>query len=162
VAAVLPGDGEAAGVLGQADDGDFGSAESGHGGAEDADGARAEHEDAVAGFDAGVADDGVVGDAAGFGEAGLFERELVRDVVQNAGGNPDVACHGSVDSVAESLAGGIEIVESPAGHGIIRADDGRGFRDDAVAFLPVVHAAAGAGDDAAEFVSEDHGVVDRP
>jgi hypothetical protein len=71
-------------ILLQADDGDLSAALLRHGGAEDADGAGAEHDDAVARFDAGVFDHGIVSHTARLGEAGLLERKLIRHMVQNA------------------------------------------------------------------------------
>src|SRR5690606_25037409 len=137
-----------------ADEGDFGPAEPGHGGAEDADSAGPEHENAVSGFDAGVFDDGVVGDAAGFGEASLLEGEMVGHAVEDAGGHAHVAGHGSVDAVAEAFAGGVEIVKPLAGHGVVGADNGGRLGHDAVPFFPMLDRCASLDDVPSELVPE--------
>ncbi len=149
-------------VLRQADDGDLGAAEPRHRRAEDADGAGAEHDDAVAGLDARVLHDRIVGDAAGLGEAGLLERQLVGHVVQDARGHADVFGHGAIHAVAEALAGGVEIVEAAPGHRVVRRDDGGGLADDAVAFLPALHLLADFDDAPAELVAEHDRVIHRP
>jgi len=162
LAAVLFGDFQAVGVLRQSYDGDLSAAESGHGRAENADGAGTEDNNAVAGFDTGVFDHGVVGHAAGFGEAGLLEGELVRQMVKDAAGNANVLGHGTVDAIAEAFAGGVKVVEPAAGHGIVWADDGSGLGNDAVAFLPAFHIATQFDDFPSELVTENDGVVHWP
>ena len=161
-AAILLGDREAMGVLREADDGDLRAALLGHGGAEDADRAGSEDDHAVAGFDAGVLHDGVIGDAAGFGEAGLFEGEGVGYCVQDALRDADILGHRAVDAVAEALAGRVEVVEPAAGHRVVRRDDRGGLADHAVAFLPAFDLLAQLDDAAGELVAEDDRVVDRP
>jgi hypothetical protein len=87
---------------------------------------------------------------------------VVRHVVEDARGDADVFGHGPVDPVAEAFAGVVEVVETAAGHGIVLRDDRGGLGDDAVAFLPVFDLLADLDDMAAELMTEDDGVVDRP
>ena len=113
-------------------------------------------------MDAAIVDDGIVSNTAGFGEAGLFKRERVGHVVEDAGRDADVAGHGSVHSVAKSLAGGVEIVEPATAHGIILVDDGGGFGNNAITFLPTDHVRAEFDDISSELVPKDDRVVYRP
>ena len=161
-AAILLRDRETMGVLREADDGDFGTALLGHRRAEDADRAGPEDDHAVAGFDAGVLHDGVIGDAAWFGEAGLFEGEGVGHRVQDALRDADVLGHRAVDAVTEALAGRVEVVEPAAAHRVVGRDDRGGLAHHAVAFLPAFDLLAQLDDASGEFVTEDDRVVDRP
>ena len=72
-AAVLGGNVEARAILLEAEDADVGAVDSGDGSAEDANGTGADDEGPVSGAEAGVVDDGIVGDATGFGESRVFK-----------------------------------------------------------------------------------------
>ena len=150
------------GILFEADDSHLRSAEFGDCGAENSDGAGAENDDAVAGLDVAVVDDGVVGDATRFGEAGLLEGEKIGHAVKDAGGDANKAGHGAIHAIAEALACRVEIVETASTHGVVVIDDSRRFRDDTITFLPIINIRAEFDNVSAEFVTEDDGVIDRP
>ena len=150
------------GILFEADDSHLRSAEFGDCGAENSDGAGAENDDAVAGLDVAVVDDGVVGDATRFGEAGLFEGEGIGHAVKDSGWDANKAGHGAIHAIAEALACRVEIVETASTHGVVVIDDSRRFRDDTITFLPIINIRAEFDNVSAEFVTEDDGVIDRP
>ena len=161
-AAIAFGDLEAAGVLLETDNGNLCSAEAGHGCAKNTDGAGAEDDDAVAGPNVGIVDYGIVSDTTGLGEAGLFEMEGVGDAVEDAGWDADMAGHGPIHPVAETLAGGVEVVETAAAHGIVLIDDGGSFGDNAVAFLPIGDVRTEFDDLSSELMTQDDRVVYWP
>ena len=161
-AAVALRDFEAVSILFESDDSDLSTAEFGDGGAKNSDGAGAENDDAVAGLDVAVVDDGVVGDATRFGEAGLFEGEGIGHAVKDSGWDANKAGHGAIETIAEALACRVEIVETASTHGVVVIDDSRRFRDDTITFLPIINIRAEFDNVSAEFVTEDDGVIDRP
>ena len=103
---VLFGDVETGPILFEAENGNVGTGDASDGGAQDADGAGTDDEDAVAGLKVGVVDDGVVGDGAGLGEGGNPHVESVGNEVKAAGGNANKTGPGTIDTVTESFAGG--------------------------------------------------------
>ena len=109
-----------------------------------------------------IVHDRVVRHRAGLRQAGFLERQLVRHPVQTAGRHADVLGHRAVDPVAEAFARRIEVVQPLTRHRVHGVDDRRRLADDAVAFFPAGRAGADFGDRPAEFVTQDHGVIDRP
>lgn len=82
--------------------------------------------------------------------------------MQAAFGDAGILGHRAVDAVTESEAVGIEIIEAGFDEGRVFGEDCGGFADDAVTFFEGFDARTGFGDDAAEFVAEDDGIIDLP
>ena len=56
--------------------------------------------------------------------------------METTSGDADVGRHGSIDTIAEALSRGVEIVETATRHGIVRIDHGCSFTDDSITFTP--------------------------
>src|SRR5690606_19306016 len=125
--AVLFGDGNTSPVSLQTHDRYVSTAEGSHGRAEYAYGARTYDDHPVARLDSSIGYHRTVGYAAGFGQTGLFERQVIGYLVQDARWYAYKPGHGAVYTVAKSLAGRIQVVQSLTGHGIVMINDGRGF-----------------------------------
>ena len=139
-----------------------GAAEPGHGRAEQADGPGADDRNRIAGADVRVDADGVVSHAARLSERSFLQRQQVRNVMQAAGRNLDVAGHGAVHAVAEAEPLGIEVVQAAANVGRVGRQLRSGFAHHAVAFLEAGHTAASLGNRAGKLMAEDDGEVHLP
>jgi len=143
-------------VRGNTDDDKMsGTSELGHQSAEQSDGTGADYGDGITGADVRMDTDGVVGDAAGFGERGEFEGKARRNSVQAARGHADERRHCAVDSIAETEALWIEVVEALANEcGVVGKYGGR-FANYAVTLLEAAYTIAFFRDDSGKFVTED-------
>jgi len=162
LAAIGVGDVQPGPVTFQADQCHLGAAEPGHGGAQNPDGTRPQHHDAIARMHASVEHDGVVGYAARFGEGRFLHGQSVGHAMQTPGRHADVAGHGAIHPVAEALPAGIKIVQPLPGERAVGIDNRRGLGNHALAFLPLADGGAGSGDDSAKFMAEHDGIVDLP
>ncbi len=155
---VGPGDFEALFVTGSAEDDDVaGSRHFGHVNAQDADGAGAEDGHGVAGLDAHLGDDHVVGHADGFGAGGVLEGDRVGNGVEDSLRNGDEFGEGAVDTEAVSLAFPAEAVVVGLAEDAFAAEAGMGFGGDPIAGLPVFYVRTDFFDGPREFVPEDDG-----
>jgi hypothetical protein len=75
---------------------------------------RTQHHYAVAWPEPGVLNYGIVCDTAGFGQACLFKRQIVREPVKASGGYGNEFCHRTVHSIPKALSRRIKIVKANA------------------------------------------------
>ena len=116
------------GIGGSSDDDQMsGSGELGHCGAEQADWARPDDRNGVAGAQTGVDASGVVGNGARLGQGRLLKTERIWNVMKAARWNPYKGRHCSVDSVTEPEPMRVEVVETLAGMRANRAGALRPF-----------------------------------
>lgn len=135
-----------------------GAVGAGDGGAEEADGAGAHDDDAVAGLDVGLLGD-VDGDGEGLDHGALLERDVVGELVAEVGRGAPQAGKGAVDRGrggeahlrAEVVVAGAAVVAAAAGVS--------GLEGDAVTGLKVVDVGADLDDGAGGLVAEDHGLA---
>src|SRR5690606_1767646 len=96
------------------------------------------------------------------GNARLLKRKGLGKGVEDAGGHAHVAGHGSIDTIAKALAGGVELVEAPPRQGIVAANQRARFRDDPVAFLPAHDLFTKRPHPSGELVAEHYGIAHGP
>lgn len=149
-------------VLFQTDQRDFGTTQSRHRGTKNPDGSWSQNDDPVTGFDASVLDHGVVCHAARLGQAGLFEGNLIGDMMQDPRGNANETCHRPVDAISETFACGVQVVQPTPRHRVVFGDDGGCFGNDAIAFCPARDVLSQGRDVPTELVSQNDGIVNGP